>query len=205
MDFSQLSARNLLQDLLSESAARHDHLCPRQVLGVRLGLFALEFLGLIEVAEGVRFCNPEKRLLTIAETDGCGVDGIAVAVDCAVGRRTLRVVDFGKVAATFVDLETGRAIRVSPRPDVRETAVCQVPDAESRWHAYLLGYQKMSDEAMFQVQVVELRDSIEAIISSPNMRVVCEQCGEEVFNEREVERDGRLLCRPCAGIDRYLR
>ena len=204
MGFPDLPNRKLLDALLSDSADRHQHLCPRQVLGVRLGLFGLRHLGLIDTADEVRFCNHDKRLLTIVETDGCGADGIAVAADCAIGRRTLRVVDYGKMAATFVDIQTRKAIRVWPRADARDTAVCQVPDAESRWHAYLFGYQEMTDDELFQIQAVTLRDSIEEIVSSPNMRVVCEECGEEIFNEREVERDGRVLCRPCAGVDHYL-
>ncbi len=191
--------------LLADSAERHDHLCPRQVLGVRLGLFGLRQMGLIEAGCEDRFQNGDKRLLTIVETDGCGADGIAVATDCAVGRRTLRVMDFGKVAATFVDTRSGRAVRVSPLSSSREAAVCHQPQAESRWHAYLEAYQYLPDEELFQSRTVTLITPVGKIVSHPERRAVCEACGEEIMNEREVEEDGRILCRPCAGIDNYWR
>jgi formylmethanofuran dehydrogenase subunit E len=193
----------MLEALLSESAAGHNHLCPRQVLGVRLGMFGLKQLGFIDDDCSGRFKNEDKRLLTIVETDGCGADGIAVATDCSVGRRTLRVLDFGKVAATFVDTQSGRSLRVAPRPGARESAVCLLPDAESRWHAYLEAYQHLPDDALFQFKAVRLTISLADILSQPDKRAVCEACGEEIINEREVLQDGRILCRPCAGIQTY--
>ncbi len=97
-----------LQELLQATAARHYHLCPRQVLGVRMGMLAAQLLHL-------DLPQTDKRLLTIVETDGCFIDGIAVATGCWVGRRTLRIEDYGKVAATFVDTQTEQAIRLTPR------------------------------------------------------------------------------------------
>ena len=103
----------LAPDLLEACAARHTRLCPRQVLGLRMGLFGAKTLGL-DVP------RPDKRLLVIAETDGCMADGLITATGCSVGRRTLRIVDYGKVAATFVDVETGRAVRITPREGVAQ-------------------------------------------------------------------------------------
>ena len=111
-----------LDEFLNASAALHDHLCPRQVLGVRMGLLAGQILDL-------DLPQRDKRLLTIVETDGCAVDGIAVATNCWVGRRTLRVEDYGKVAATFVDTQTGRAVRILPRREARHSAQLFAPDA----------------------------------------------------------------------------
>jgi len=194
--------RSLIVQYLEESARRHQHVCPRQVLGVRLGLRGLRELGFIDFHGLPRFCNEEKRLLTIVETDGCGADGIAVATDCAVGRRTLRVLDYGKVAATLVDTQTQRAVRVHPSPASRELAQLYAPQARSRWHAYLRAYRLIPDEELIVVRAVTLTQSIEEILSKPEARAVCEACGEEIINEREVVRDGRTLCRHCAG-DRY--
>ena len=104
-----------LKELLDQTTAMHRHLCPRQVLGVRMGLYAGELLGLA-------LPQSDKRLYTIMETDGCAADGVAVAVDCWVGRRTMRIEDFGKVAATFVDTQTGVTLRIVPRPTVRLAA-----------------------------------------------------------------------------------
>lgn len=195
--------RKMLIPLLTASAERHRHLCPRQVLGIRMGLFGLRQLGLLD-EEGHLFENQRKRLLTIMETDGCGADGVAVAVDCHVGRRTLRIVDYGKMAATFADTMTKKAVRVTPAASAREMAAVYAPDASSRWHAYLEAYQVMPDDVLLEWQPVQLSPSVDELISRPGLRAACEQCGEEIINEREVLRNGRILCRSCAGDCYYL-
>lgn len=191
-----------LYPLLTASAERHRHLCPRQVLGIRLGLYGLRLLGLLDETTG-SFENPNKRLLTIMETDGCGADGVAVATNCHVGRRTLRVVDYGKMAATLVDTKTEKAIRVAPASQSRELAPLFAPGARSRWHAYLEAYQVMPDELLFTWQPVQLCPSASELISRPGVRATCAECGEEIINEREVVVDGRTLCRACAGDAYY--
>ncbi len=194
---------SLLEELLELSAMRHKHLCPRQILGVRIGLCGLRQLELVDANYMPRFDNKRKQLLTIVETDGCGADGIAIATDCYVGRRTLRVVDYGKVAATLINRQTGQAVRVWPSPKSRELAAAIVPKTKSRWHAYLLGYQRMSSADLLCVEPVQLTQTIEEIISRPNLRAICEQCSEEVMNEREVMVNGRNLCQSCAGNSYY--
>ena len=183
------------EELLYQSAVLHQHLCPRQVLGVRIGLAAGRWLGL-EVPQS------DKRLLTIVETDGCLIDGLAVATGCRVGRRTMRVLDFGKVAATFVDTQTGRAVRIVPSASTRKRARDYAPEAKNRWEAYLLGYQRMPDAELLEIQEVTLTVSLEKILSKDGYRVNCDVCGEEIINEREVIQDGSTLCRSCAG-ERY--
>lgn len=185
-----------LSELLAAAARLHRHLCPRQVLGVRMGLLAGEALGLA-------LPQTNKRLLTIAETDGCAVDGLSVATGCWVGRRTLRVVDFGKVAATFVDTQTGRALRIAPRSGCRERARAYAPEARTKWEAQLLGYQRMPGEALFSVQSVQLKVPVAQLVSRPGVRTLCDLCGEEIMNEREVIRAGQVLCRACNGESYY--
>jgi len=180
-----------MDELLQASAALHDHLCPRQILGVRMGLLAADLLSL-------PLPQTDKRLLTIVETDGCFADGIATATNCWVGHRTLRVVDYGKVAATFVDSETGRAFRVAPHPQARERAPLYAEGARGHWQTYLFGYQRMPVDQLFVWREVALVDDVRAIISHPKARAVCARCGEEVVNEREVIQDGRVICRACA-------
>ena len=199
---STIPMQTVLRPYLDESATRHKHLCPRQVLGVRIGLRGLLALGLIDETY-TPFGNQNKRLLTIVEMDGCGADGIAVATDCQVGRRTMRVLDFGKMAATLVDTKTGRAVRVWPRADARQIAKAYLPEAHSRWHAYLEAYQVLPDEDLLVVQPVTLTQSLAEILSRPNLRVDCAQCGEEIMNEREVILNGRILCQTCAGNSYY--
>ena len=185
-----------LEQLLERSAAWHSHLCPRQVLGVRMGLLAGRVLGL-------EIPNPDKRLLTVAETDGCAADGLAAATGCSVGNRLLRVLDFGKVAATFVDLGCDKAYRIAPRSGIRTAAQKMVPDVESRWQAQLNGYQVIPDLELLTVQEVQPSISLEKLLSKPGYRVNCETCGEEIINEREVTRGATVLCRACAGQSYY--
>ena len=185
-----------LTDLLSASAEKHHHLCPRQVLGVRMGLLAGRRLGL-------SLPQSDKRLVTLVETDGCVVSGLSVATGCWVGRRTLRVIDFGKVAATFIDTHTEQAVRIAPQATSRQSAKEYAPADVSRWESYLIGYQLVPDEKLFEVQVVRLRFSLAKLLSKEGYRVNCEACGEEIFNQREVQHEGSILCRACAGEAYY--
>ena len=185
-----------LSELLVESAALHRHLCPRQVIGARMGMWAGELLGL-------DLPQADKRLLTIVETDGCFSDGVAVATNCWVGRRTMRVEDYGKVAATFVDTQTNTAIRIAPHPKSRQAAHSYAPDAANRWEAMLYGYQRMPADELLVAQPVQLVQTVEAIVSHAGRRVVCDHCGEEIVNEREVTVQGAILCRTCAGQGYY--
>ncbi len=144
-----------------------------------------------------------KRLLVIVETDGCAADGISVATNCWVGRRNLRVEDYGKVAATFIDIGSAKAVRIAPRREIRRQAVAFAPEARNKWQAMLLAYQRMPSESLLQVQEVVLTTSVETIISRPRRRVVCDCCGEEILNEREVRRGGITRCRACDGKPYY--
>jgi formylmethanofuran dehydrogenase subunit E len=190
---------HLLQSLLTESATHHRHLCPRQVLGVRIGLYGLQLLGILDEQVPIRYRNDRKQLLTIVETDGCGADGVSVATGCWVGHRTLRVLDYGKVAATLVNTKSGQAVRISPRPNIRQISSTYASNARSRWHAYLEAYQIMPDDLLLSSQQVILNQPLAQILSRPNAKVICEECKEEVMNEREVMVNGRVLCQPCAG------
>ncbi len=181
-----------LQSLLDLSSRHHSHLCPRQILGVRLGLCGMKALGF-------NAPPPKKRLLVIIESDGCFADGVTAATDCTVGHRTLRVEDYGKTAATFVDTQTGRALRVAPALDIRQKAYAYAPDEPRHYFAQMQAYQIMPDEEMFTITEVTLTTPVEAVISRPGVRVNCNVCGEEIMNEREIHRDGLTLCRACAG------
>ena len=184
-----------IQSLLELSSRDHAHLCPRQILGVRIGLAGMKALGFHEPPTKI-------QLLVISETDGCFVDGVIAATGCTVGHRTLRVEDYGKVAATFVDTVTGQAVRIAPALDVREKACAYAPDEPRHYFAQMRAYQIMPDDEMFTFTTVALGIPVEEIISRPGVRVNCDMCGEEIMNEREVHRDELTLCRACAG-NRY--
>jgi formylmethanofuran dehydrogenase subunit E len=181
-----------LDGLLEQTAALHRHLCPRQVLGLRMGMLAGERLE-------VDLPQTDKRVFVFMETDGCTCDGVAVASGARVGRRTMRMMDFGKVAATFVDTFTGAAVRIWPHPASRLRAVAAAPDAPDRWHAQLLGYQRLPAEEILEAEPVQLTVDLAAIISRNGLRAACAACGEEISNGREVMRHGQELCRACAG------
>jgi formylmethanofuran dehydrogenase subunit E len=180
-----------LADCLEISASDHLHLCPRQVLGVRMGLVGLATLGLEAPVS-------DKTALVIIETGGCFADGIRAATGATVGHRTLRVEDIGIVAATFTNLKTGCSLRLAPRPDVRQRAVHYAPEEKRHYFAQLKGYQVMPDDELFKFQKVELLTAASLIISHQNARAICSKCGEEIINEREVMMDGVVLCQTCA-------
>lgn len=180
-----------LSEILRTSASRHSHLCPRQVLGARIGLAGALALG---------FEPPvlHKRLLVIVETDGCFADGIEAATGCSVGHRTLRVEDYGKIAATLIDVTLGRAVRLAPCADARERAALFAPGERRPYFAQLAAYQAMPDLELLSIQEVRLNVPLEALLSRPGVRDRCELCGEEIINGREVRQAGRSLCRACA-------
>jgi formylmethanofuran dehydrogenase subunit E len=180
-----------LTDLLQKSSRDHSHLCPRQILGVRLGLAGMHALGFEQPPEN-------KRLLVITETDGCFADGLSAATDCTVGHRTLRVEDYGKTAAVFVGTITGQALRVAPALDIREKAYEYSPCKQQHYIAQMQAYQIMPDEVMFHIQPVQLNTPVTKIVSRAGVRANCSICGEEIINEREIKENGLTLCYSCA-------
>ena len=185
-----------LEKLLQESISHHGRLCPRQVLGIRVGLAGSAALGL-DVP------RKDKALLVIVETDGCFVSGVEAATGCAVRHRTLRVEDLGKVAATLVDVGTGRAVRVAPSLDVRQRAYDYAPEEGRRYNAQLQGYQIMPDNELLSIKSVKLSVPVDDLVSRPGIRVNCDNCGEEIINQREVNVESKTLCQACTGHAYY--
>ncbi len=185
-----------LQEYLELAEKAHGHICAGQVLGVRLAMQGLRALG---IEDPVR---DRKRLLTYVEIDRCVTDAVALVANCRLGKRALKFYDWGKVAATFVDLQTGCAVRVAAREDSKQRAREMFPDLDKE-----LGQQKayalLPDDQLFTVQRVRVRVPAEDLPGYKGPRVVCEQCGEGVNFRREVARDGRTLCRACAGARYY--
>jgi len=185
-----------LSNLLKQSSARHDHLCPRQVLGVRMGLAGLAAIGL-------EAPMPHKAALVIIETDGCFADGIEVATGATVGHRMLRVKDFGKIAAIFANIQTGQAVRLAPQLGVRKRARLYAPEVKTRYYAQLKGYRLMPENELFSFEEVLLEPPLGTIISRPGLRSKCDRCGEEIINARQVTVGKETLCAVCAGAGYY--
>ncbi len=187
----------LLDDYLREAETAHGHLCAGQVLGVRLALTGLEKLGLDDPRGKHR-----KRLVTFVEIDRCATDAIALVTGCRLGKRALKFRDWGKVAATFVDLESGRAVRVSARESSKALARSLHPEIADKNRQQMLAYREMPERDLFDVQWVRVELPPEEFPGYKGERVVCEKCGEGINFRREVRREGRTLCRSCAG-ERY--
>jgi formylmethanofuran dehydrogenase subunit E len=145
----------------------------------------------------------DKRLLALVETDGCFADGGSVATGCWLGRRTLRLVDYGRVAATLIDTVTGRAVRLWPDPRARRRALAWAPNAPDRWHAQLAGYQVMPVEDLLRVEWVRLRAPLPQLLGRPGVHVACSMCGEDILNGRELATPAGPICRACAAEAYY--
>lgn len=160
-------------------------------------MLGLQKLG-IDDAHG----KDRKRLVTFVEIDRCATDAVAVVTGCRLGKRALKFRDWGKVAATFVDVTTGRAIRVAARESSKALARQLHPEIESKNQQQMLAYREMSDDDLFATQWVNVDLPPEEYPGYKGERVVCEACGEGVNFRREVRREGKILCRSCAG-ERY--
>jgi len=131
------------------------------------------------------------------------VDGLIAATQCRLGSRTLRILDFGKVAVTFTDVHTEISFRIVPQRDIRSNACEYVPTAKNKWDAMLKGYQTMPTSELLTAQQVHLNMPISQITSRPGVKAVCESCDEEIINGREVFDGDAVLCRACAGESYY--
>jgi formylmethanofuran dehydrogenase subunit E len=186
-----------IDDYLREAEVAHGHLCAGQVLGVRLAMLGLEKLG-IEDPRG----KDRKRLVTFVEIDRCATDAIAVVTGCRLGKRALKFRDWGKMAATFVDVGTGKAIRIAAKESSKTRARSMHPEIESKNQQQMLAYREMAEDDLFTKQWVKVELPAEEFPGYKGERIVCAECGEGINFRREVLRDGRVLCRACAG-ERY--
>jgi formylmethanofuran dehydrogenase subunit E len=179
------------------AAAAHGHLCAGQILGLRMALHGMTLLGLDDPAGKDR-----KRLVCVVEIDRCMTDAIGVVTGCRLGKRALKFRDFGKAAATFCDLQENRAVRIAARESAKERASALYPDIADKNQQQMRAYREMTDEELFAIEWVRVTLGAEDLPGYKAPRVVCAHCGEGVSFRREVVRDGRALCRACAG-ERY--
>jgi formylmethanofuran dehydrogenase subunit E len=186
-----------LDEYLKEAEQAHGHLCAGQVLGVRLAMLGLEKLGIDDPRGADR-----KRLVTFVEIDRCATDAVAVVTGCRLGKRALKFRDWGKMAASFVDLESGRAVRIAARDSAKARARQLHPELESKNQQQMAAYREMPADDLFEVQWVRVTLGPEEFPGYKGERVTCAQCGEGINFRREVQKDGRTLCRACAG-ERY--
>jgi formylmethanofuran dehydrogenase subunit E len=187
--------------LVGEAEIAHGHLCAGQILGVRLAMLGLARLGIDDPKGADR-----KRLVTFVEIDRCATDAIAVVTGCRLGKRALKFRDWGKMAATFVDLGTGRAIRVAARESSKERARELYPEIEGKNLQQMHAYREMPDAELFTEEWVTVPIEAREMPGYKSGRIVCAECGEGINYDREVRRDGLILCRGCADVEgRYYR
>ena len=238
-----------LDDYLREAEVAHGHLCAGQVLGVRLAMLGLQVLG-IDDPRGNK--EDRKRLVTFVEIDRCATDAIAVVTGCRLGKRALKFRDWGKMAATFVDLashvdlaspvdERGKgttlvvpsqastnaalaaegkrspssngapdsagqcykAIRIAAKESSKKLAREMHPEIESKNQQQMLAYREMAEDDLFTKQWVKVELPAEEFPGYKGERIVCAECGEGINFRREIVRDGKVLCRACAGEKYY--
>ena len=193
-----------LDEYLLEAEKAHGHLCAGQILGVRMAMLGLEKLGIEDPRNNK---EDRKRLVTFVEIDRCATDAIAVVTGCRLGKRALKFRDWGKMAATFVDLgikdvREGKAIRIAAKESSKALARTMHPEIESKNQQQMLAYREMPEADLFTKQWVKVVLPAEEFPGYKGERIVCAECGEGINFRREVLRDGRVLCRACAG-DRY--
>ncbi|HWG51112.1 MAG TPA: FmdE family protein [Candidatus Acidoferrales bacterium] len=187
-----------LDQYLEDAAAAHGHLCAGQVLGVRMAMFGLKSLGL-EDPQG----RDRKRIVTFVEIDRCATDAVMVVTGCRLGKRALKFRDWGKVAATFVDVESGKAVRVAARESSKALAKSLHPEITDKNQQQMLAYRELADDEMFQIQRVRVALPPEEFPGYKGERRICDVCGEGINFRREICREGKVLCRSCAGESYY--
>jgi len=182
-----------LDELLMKAEAAHGHLCAGQILGVRMALLGLARLGIQDPHGADR-----KRLVTYVEIDRCATDAIGLITGCRLGKRTLKFRDWGKMAATFVDLAAGRGLRIVALEDSRELAGRFYPEIESKSRQQMRAYRELADEQLFREQWVRVSVDPAELPGTKSERSVCPECGEGINFGRFAKVEGRTLCLSCA-------
>ena len=187
-----------LDEYLRDAEEAHGHLCAGQILGVRMAMLGLEKLG-IDNPQGA----DRKRLITFVEIDRCATDAVMVVTGCRLGKRALKFRDWGKVAATFVDVSSGRAVRIAAKESSKAVAKQMHPEIPEKNRQQMLAYREMRADDLFDVQWVTVDLPPEEFPGFKGERIQCSQCGEGINFRREVLKNGKVLCRACAGESYY--
>lgn len=182
------------EQLLDTSTKIHGHICAGQVIGVRMCMLALSLIG-IDDPKG----NDRKKLYTIVEIDRCATDAIQSVTGCSLGKRSMKHIDHGVMAATFVNLDTSKSVRVTALEESRELSKKYCNNIEDKYKRQLAAYKIMPDSELFRVENVTVNIPLEDLPGRPTKRVRCDQCADWVQDNRDVEIAGKVLCKGCAG------
>lgn len=185
-----------LDELIEQAAKAHGHLCPGQILGLRMGILGCRLVGIEDPKK-------EKSLIVCVEIDRCATDAVSVVTGCRLGKRTLKFFDYGKVAATFINTSSGCAYRVVARDSSRALADELFSHLPTKKERQMAAYRTLPDDDLFTYEPVRVAVPQEDLPGRPRSRVFCARCGEGVNDRREVMVDGQPLCRACAGNAYY--
>jgi formylmethanofuran dehydrogenase subunit E len=179
--------------LLGEAEVAHGHLCAGQILGVRMAMLGCQRLGIDDPKGADR-----KRLVTFVEIDRCATDAIGVVTGCRLGKRALKFRDWGKMAATFLDLSNGRAIRIAALESSKQRARELYPDVEPKNKQQMLAYRELPDAELFAEEWVQVPMHARELPGYKSERIACAVCGEGINYDRQVEVRDEILCQGCA-------
>lgn len=183
-----------IDELLERCEQTHGHLCAGQLLGVRMALLACDRLGIDDPHGADR-----KKLMVWVEIDRCMTDAVGAVTGTRLGKRTLKFLDYGKVAATFLNVDTGNAVRVVARESARDLADRMHPEIESKKNRQMLTYREAFDDELFSTSAVEVTVSEMDLPGHPRSRVICQECGEGINDGRELNTvDQGVVCHSCA-------
>lgn len=189
-----------LEELLGRAEQSHGHMCAGQVLGVRMAMLGCRAVG-VEDPRGA----DRKSLIAFVEIDRCAADAINTVTGCRLGKRTLKYYDYGKLAATFLNVKTGEAVRVVALDSSREAADRAFPEIENKYERQLNAYKLLPEEDLFKVESVSVTLPPQDRPGRPVSRVKCDECGEGINDHREINRGEQTLCRACGGEAYYSR
>ena len=190
-----------LDELLEECGRLHGHMCAGQLLGARMAMLGCRSVGVDDPRGADR-----KKLIVWVEIDRCMADAVGAVTGVRLGKRSLKYLDYGKVAATFLNTETDEAVRVVALEESRQLADARHPEIESKKERQFRTYTEAADEELFKVERVRVQYGELDAPGRPRARVTCARCGEGVNDGREVTGpEGEALCRPCASGGYYQR
>lgn len=181
------------EKLLEESTRVHGHICAGQVIGVRMSILALTLIG-IDDPKG----SDRKKLYVIVEIDRCATDAIQSVTGCSLGKRSMKWLDYGVMAASFVNLATGKAVRITALEEARDSSKKYCGEISNKYQRQLEAYKIMPEDELFRVQNVTVKIPDENMPGRPLKRVQCSQCRDWVQDKRDLMVKGEILCKQCA-------
>jgi len=181
------------EQLLNESTRVHGHICAGQILGVRMSMLGLSLVEINDPKGADR-----KKIYVFVEIDRCATDAIQSVTGCSLGKRSMRFRDHGVMAATFVNLETKKSVRITALEESRQLSKNYCKNIEDKYERQLQAYKIMPESELFSVENVSIKIPDEDLPGRPLRRVQCEGCSDWVQDKRDVLQDGKILCKNCA-------